>query len=71
MAGCRGHAAEVDCPALVRRHRTIRDGLDTEAEACGGGRETGGGRRSFATCDWHVHWNTEAGRVIPGQCSEP
>ena len=64
MAGCPGHAAEVDCPALVRRHRTIRDGLDTKAEA-------GGERRTFATCDWHVHWNTAAGRVIPGHRVEP
>ena len=61
MAGCLRHAAEVDCPALVRRHRTIRDGLDPKAEA--------GGGRTFATCDWHVQWNTEAGRGIPARDS--
>ena len=58
MAGPAGAAAEVDSLAQVRRHRGTGGGLDAKAEA-------GGVRRTFATCNWHVQWNTAAARGIP------
>ena len=60
MAGCPGHAAEVDRPALARGHRVTGGRRYATAEA-------GGVRRTFATCNWHVHWNTAAGQVIPAR----
>ena len=58
MAGWSGYAAEAGQPAPGRRHGGGGGHLDTKAQA----REA---RWAFATCNWHVHWNTTAGPVIP------